>query len=543
MKCRCPKCGTWTDATEHSITENARDAYYQAASTGERIGKVIGSPFGKLGETVGRKVGDTLGSMAGLGTSVLGGIFGDKYQFKCPNCGEEWGLNNKTEENHKYELEQEQVQAQALEDLSDSVVDDVDRLHDLWNDDIDKDAIKSLIDDMERKVDSLPNDYLRYIEYSTIAVANYLIDENRKACVAIEKAIASYPAQNGHCIRGLIKYENMAKDTPTIKVYDVLKDMKYVLDKGREENDYFQEEVLFDTWEDAINDYVNDFLTIPPSQRRFVCLRDSWDVITDEIKVLPIDRIPVGMHFPTPGHPKADVLYVVHPLRSDTYYPADNIDFELFRDQMKEFTSIMVSLGAKYLKYYDMQDSSRDESHSAAREIGGKVKVKAVEVSGDYQSEKENAKYSHFRQELEEESEFLPGQPPALPDESLLVWYPTRSDWQEKVENRLKGIRFRDKFRVSTSFEESISGKERLAVETEMKILLNSASVKYNSDLSYTLKRTEDRIWSIEVEFYPLQTYNQQSESTPQDGQNNLVENDKPDEESGLKTLLKKIFN
>lgn len=539
MKCRCPKCGSWTEATKHSIIDNASETYNQFAKTGKDIGKVLGSPFGKLGKTVGGKVGDAIGSVAGIGGGIFAGTFGDKYQFLCPNCGEEWSTSDEAAD------ETDLFTSTLSQAQEESVYHDIDCLNELWVDNVDKDAVLALINDIENRLPNISEDYLGHLEQCTIAVAYYLIDDNRNALKHIEKAINIFPAQNAHCIRGYINYDMIEKDTPAIKIYDALKDIKYTLNKEREENEFFSEDALFETWEDAVNDYTENFLTIPSSQRRFICLKDSWDIITDEIKVLSIDHLPKGIKFPTLGHPKTDVLYVVHPLRKDTYYPADNVDFELFRDQMREFVSIMESLGAKYIWYNDMQDSTRDEAHMSSHEVGGKVRVKAVEVAGDYQSGQENAKYTRFRQELEEKSEYHLGPFPTLPDENQLVWYHTRSDWQQKVESRLKGIRFRDKFRVNTSFEESISGKERLAIETEMKLLLNSASVKYNSDLSFSLKRTEERIWSVEVEFYPLQDYKKESQTISSEESHNNSENitQKAEEESNLFSRIKKLFN
>ena len=495
---KCPNCGQWVECEESGILEKAAEGMGAVTEIGEKIGGFAGKLLGKAGEKYGRKIGGFAANAAGGLIGGFGGvIFGDSYYFNCPSCGNKWSATDERDDQSselKAEIEAEEKSKQTF----------LRSIKDNWDDCKTRDNYVSLSSKLNEYLNSkdLDNNE-RALLYDAIAATSFMSGKLEASIHYINKSLKLFPDDpTSLTYRGFYRYGLSESTQDALVAYDILKDLSHYYEE-RNGIQYFGDDKIKSTIENCIDKYTSNFHEIHPAQRQFVFFTDNYAAVTDNIKVLPL-RSPIqNIYFPI-SHPKLNTLYVLHPLKKDTYLTVDNYEYELFNDQLLEFTRIMEHLGAKRISYNVIEDKSYSEGEEKSKDIEGEVNFKAVKVGSKVNLNDNSEKMKKLLQKFESEASFFDRGIIQMPDENSLVWYHFNKDWQQKVESRLSGRKHKESFIVSSYSEEFGSEGNKKEIEAEASYLMTSVKGKVNIEKNFHFKSSIMQQWKVEVEFYPL---------------------------------------
>lgn len=417
-------------------------------------------------------------------------LLGDRFHFICPECGAQWSTD--TAEDDQTEEYMTDQRVKELKDKYPSMVNAPEQ------------DIRSYIKELQQQqTDPNITEEQIAILYDTIAAAFHLLGEKGKALEAVKNSLSRYEDVNTRILKGIIMgLGRNAQDT-----YAAMQEVVHYKEE-REESPYYTTAQIEEEFLLLQTAYAQDFLSLPPKQRKHLFVCEELTYLPKSFKVLPREEIPTEMKFPE-GHPVADTLYVCHPYRTDYYIPNDSYDIKIFRDEIDEYCRIMECLGAKHIEYFDIVDNEAKTSQGNRRNIhGGADYAGSYSVNGSYESEKEKDEYERILEELEKRKDFeLPSEPiyPALPCD--LIWYPHRIDWHRECESRLAGRLKHSEFILKSSSSRFSSDAERKKIEADLKVLLSSVNGGTEGQKSYSLKTERSHSLKVSVDFWPLSDY------------------------------------
>lgn len=505
---KCPNCGQWVEVEKTGLVEGYLKGNNDAAELGANLLGSIGGIFGKKGKKIGENLGRLGGAAIGGTTAGIGeALFGDAFNFICPTCGYEWSTNDEaddqTEEYNRF-LQEEERREEILELRSELM----DRI---WTASPNADAVRNYIqkvkDFMNNEVDNR-----FYPDLNDLLSLSYaLIDENEIALKHIDASLSQIDDPHSKVLKGVYLTDMADKSPSPLKYIDALKCLLSIYDEGHEYN-YFAANYIDSCIKYVTEQYVENFTKINPSQRRFICFRDDITSLGENILVLPLGLVPNNLYFPD-GLPQKNVLYEIHPFKPNHYLNIDNYDFDLFKDKITEFKNILENLGAKQIEFSMEHGHTSEETTQNSNEIGMEADVKAYSGNGRFGKDKSNAQYEELKRSLEENVEFLPGSKPELIDPVKLVWYPHNEDWQTKVNSRLNGRINKFEVVFSSHSSYSLSESKTNELELEMKNLIARGKGTYNNHAEYSINRSENQVWRLKVEFYPLSVYSNKKEN------------------------------
>ena len=514
---RCPECGQWCEVEKDGFFSKASRGFNNAAVGGGTIGASIGSIFGKTGEKVGAALGGGAAGGSGLGflNAAAESLFGDDYQFVCPNCGHEWSTDD-PEDDQTEEYERD-VATKELRDKYPSMI------H------ASRQEQQEFIKELQHQLSDEDNtDMQSAVLYDTIAAAYQLIGDKNSALKAVNSSLALFEDDNTRVLKGVIMgIGRNAQDT-----YAAMQEVIHFKSEGRTESPYLSTSQIEEEFSLLQSSFAQNFLSLPLQQRKHLVVCDELTYLPHSFRVLPIAEIPTDVKFPA-GHPVSNALYVCHPYRSDYYIPYETYEVEILRDEIEEFKTIMDHLGAKHIDYSDIFENGEESSSQQNREIhGGGDYAGQYSAHGSYDSEESSDISRKLRSSLEGSEDFLLAGTPTIPRD--LVWYGHRMEWQRKCESRLAGRLVHSEFTISTSSSEMTTESERKKIEADLNILLAKVEGGTEGSKSQTLKREKERTWKVNVEFYPLSDYEKKDESAIVP----MVGNTQPTQESSPKKKL-----
>ena len=494
---KCPNCGQWCQVEKQGFFGRASRGFLSAAESSGEIGAAIGSLFGKKSEKTGAILGGAVAGGTGLAYLNAAGeaLFGDNYHFICPECGHEWSTDDpeddQTEDYNEWVKEQER---------NEEIIELRNKFSTMFH--ASKQDIQDYVKELQRQLAHANNTEGQKAElYDATAATYHLLGNKSEALKAANASLALFDDDNTRILKGII----MGKGRNAQDTYAAMQEIILYKKEERHESPYYttaQIEEEFSTLQTA---YTQNFLSLPPLQRKHLFVCDELMQLPQNIKVLPLAEIPTEMKFPF-GHPIANTLYVCHPYRTDLYIPYDNYSMEIFRDEIDEFVRIMEFMGAKHIEYSDTVDNESQTSQSKLRNVhGGADYGGTYSAQGSYEAERNKDEYEHFLDELRKSKDFALVGEPALPPD--LVWYPHRIDWQRQCESRLAGRLLHHDFVLTTSSSVSSSESERQKIEADMKVLLFSANGGTEGQKSFSLKREQSHSLNVSVDFYPLSDY------------------------------------
>lgn len=494
---KCPNCGAWCSTEKQGFWGRFDRGFGDAAVSGAKIGRAIGSIFGKSGE----KAGLFLGGSASGGTfapanGLLEAFTGDNYHFECPECGYTWSTDDEEDDQTaEYEHEQKILE---LRDEFPTVS------HSQYTEK------QQYIKDLRILLASpLNTNAASAVLYDTLAAAYYAIDDRNSALQAVNSSLKLFEDDNTRILKGMI----MGKGRNGQDAYSALQEMVYFKQPERSESPFFTNEQIAEEFSHLQSSYAQSFLSIPQQQRKYLVIRDELTYLPQSFRVLPMSEIPTGMNFPV-GHPVNDTLYVCHPYKPDTYFPYDSYEVDMLRDEMNEFKSIMDCLGARRIEFHDIVENEQQSSQGSNMSVhGGGNYADKYAAHASYESQRSTDEFKRLYDEFAENKDFALAGTPAIPRD--LVWYPHRIDWKRDCESRLAGRLLHNDFVITTSASESTTETERKKIEADLKILMFSGEGGGKGEKTFSLKRERSRMWKVSVDFYPLSDYEKKESVEP----------------------------
>ncbi len=529
---RCPECGQWVEIPYSGAGTRFIEGLSSAYDTGVNVAKKMG-----LSSKM-QKILGTATSYAGGATGVawanaaIEGVFGDAYNGLCPTCDCQLSFDDdsadQTEEYNEFIEEEEKTERENSLSylLKEHFYDD-----DIIPENIE--AIDEYINDLESAVKSEEDAVMRSDLYDILSLMYWWKDDSKtmadyidRACEEVDDNILS-PLLRAYYMSEL-EWEDKSEQAKIH--YEYLTPLL----KYKETDGYL---ISYDKYEEAFEkckeSFVNNFLSIPPAERRFIVLSDTFDVFPDNVYVLPLGMIPEGLLID--GDPEENELYIRHPYKANKYILAKNYAISIFRDKAYEFKDIMVKLGAKEFFFTDTSESIDSSEISKNTEAGanGSVSGKGGGVKGEYATMEREQKKA-FNQIKEHTKYNITTIYPYVPTDT--VWFQHEEKWQKEVEDRLDGRTSVGDYVITLNESVSVSKKKQLKINADMKLLAGegSANFEYESNIAKNLERLHT--WKCHVEFYPISMYSK-DEAQAQKKLNSATENSSNAEQDYLTEL------
>lgn len=496
---KCPECGRWCAAIGENFLERGLSAVGKNVRDFSAIGEAYAGKFGK-------RVGEFLGGYTAFSRGAYEAAFGDKYQFEC-ECGHSWGTDDDEEDETEY-FEQERYVEELVNEYYEIDVDDekstdyLDRLLDASDSEYNTEFTISMINDTLAAL---------FLEKS------YSLDDDTKkeeglalALNAINKSLSLFDDANSHIIKGFILAESNK-----YSYYSALKELFY--SREIERHTYFTIDSINNTYKDICEGYEEHFLEIPREQRKYLVLVSDYVEIPDNFLVLRMSNMPETLKF-SGNNVAENELYVLHPLKDDTYVPYNEYSIELFREQLYEYRYIMECLGAKSFVVNDLHRHDSQSSEAEKLGVNGGGEYKGYGASGKYASDMNSDKYVKLYNELSQELHCELSKAPYIPED--VIWYHHNVDWKRNCDSRIAGRMLTFKQRISSKSNTGLTKQYSMKIEAEFNAMVAKVNGGYESDVKFSIEEDEEHTWEIAVEFYPMSDYNKADAQSVETAQN-----------------------
>ena len=494
MKSKCPICERECHPQEADIIEQGM----------KDLAKVVeASPLTKIGGAIGQRImgkkGESIGKFCGafLGHNPLGGLpllfTESKYKFCCPTCSNQW---------------EEEISKADQKEISQAImlIKETPSLRDKTSEEKNKhiEKIESLISVFKTK-ESVE---ITILLYNSLAYSQLILKENpQKALSAIDDSLDLDPKNNiSLAIKGMI----LCTSEDSLDYYGAMKCLVHYKEiKDKDFRTLFKETEFSERFEKLTQSYINNFLDIPTSERKFLVIDDHLRRLPDTVLVLPHNKLPENILFPE-GGPLIQELYVVHPYKPNVYLPYNGFNFHLLKDQAEELAYIMECLGAKSISWSQTLSEATDQENEDAMKaaIGGEYKGYGGKVGFENDNKNRNAK-ERLNGVLEnKEFNITRDKRPTIPKN--LIWYPHCEKWQKESKSRLEGRLHKLRLEINTLESTVISTQERNMIEVALEAMVVKAEGNYEKSKKISLKTEKSLTYTVEIEFYPLSEYNVQ---------------------------------
>lgn len=482
---RCTECGKWCETVGNNFLERA---FLGALSHVEDCGEIGERYIGKLG----KRIGQAVGAYSSASRGIIEAVNGYKYQFQC-ECGHSWGTDNEEDDEtayYEHECNVDELCGKFSEvdvENNDERLEYFNELQEAWDNEYNTAITQSMICDATAALFVFASMDLEDKE-------EYL----EQALTEVNTSLKLFDDENTHITKGLI-----FAASNNYSYYDSLRELIYC--KGKESHPYFSIKSVCRTYNEMCEGYEECFLEIPKEQRKYLVLVDDYVAFPDSFKVLRTAKIPDNLKFLGDNIIK-NTLYVIHPLKEDTYIPVNDYAIDLFREQLYEYREIMECLGAKSFTIKDVHSSNSENSKNTAYKVGGGGEYKGYSAKGSYDSKEKTENYKQLYNELSQEVKCELSKRPYIPENTL--WYQHKSDWQRNCDSRLAERMLVFKQNVTNRISTGITKQDSKMIEGEFNAMIVKLNGNYESDTRFSIKEDAEHTWEISVEFYPMSEYN-----------------------------------
>jgi len=262
------------------------------------------------------------------------------------------------------------------------------------------------------------------------------------------------------------------------------------------------------------NEYTTKYLEMPYHNRKVLLLVKTFTSLNqNDLTILDINSNLSLLTFPI-GHPKANAVYVAHPLITNRYMPIENYQLELIEEQVREFCVLAQSLGATEINIRCLNDNSNDATNSGNKNIAGGVSIGQTNIHGSSYNEYSHRLIEEMSRSISLHQTFQPQSPPELPNN--LVWYAEKASWQKLFRQRLDGILTHEE-RIETKKSQVVDNHEMNKIKGELKSLFADMNVAFDKTEEAKFEQQENAVLTISVKFAPLSQLTGNTTSTPND--------------------------
>ena len=253
------------------------------------------------------------------------------------------------------------------------------------------------------------------------------------------------------------------------------------------------------------------FLDIDYNERKFIFTVNNDKHISgcqdsaDHVKwVFPVNRIPSYINFPV-GHPQPNTLYIGHPLKPGTFIPFENATEQLFMEKVRELCYLAQCLGAVEIKFKRIKGRDISNTYDSAKDISVNLGIKNLNIGLSGNKVLNKAETSSTKDGVELVQRYSPMEKPFCPNG--LVWLDSDPTWQTLVKQRLTGNILSYIERVSSTETTNVTNSELLSIKGSVEYLSIKASGSYDKKEDKTFSKTEEMEWEIDMQFKPLQDF------------------------------------
>lgn len=229
--------------------------------------------------------------------------------------------------------------------------------------------------------------------------------------------------------------------------------------------------------------------------------------------VFTLNDLPTSIQFPV-GHPQANTLYIGHPFKPATYLPFENATEQLFMERVHELCYLGQCLGANEIRIKRLRGLDTASSEAKQLDVSGELDVKAVNVGGSFGRNTAVQNSYSSKDGMEMVQTYLPTKQPYCPDD--LIWLDSEASWQALVKQRLNGNILSYSLHLSSSESVSMTSSKVLSVKASFEYLVTKVSGTYDSKSDKTFSKTEEIEWEIDMQFKPLQDFDDANGSISQ---------------------------
>ena len=229
--------------------------------------------------------------------------------------------------------------------------------------------------------------------------------------------------------------------------------------------------------------------------------------------VFTLNDLPTSIQFPV-GHPQANTLYIGHPFKPATYLPFENATEQLFMERVHELCYLGQCLGANEIRIKRLRGLDTASSEAKQLDVSGELDVKAVNVGGSFGRNTAAQNSYSSKDGMEMVQTYLPTKQPYCPDD--LVWLDSETSWQALVKQRLNGNILSYSLHLSSSESVSMTSSKVQSVKASFEYLVTKVSGTYDAKTDKTFSKTEETEWEIDMQFKPLQDFDDANASNGQ---------------------------
>ena len=488
---KCPNCGTWCETEGSGMLQRFGDGLY---NSGEKISKLLGGDDpGILSKLAGHTIGTYPGVIKGLWKSV----FDFKYEFHCPNCGNEWGTDDEDDdETDEFfeEIEEEQNEFYSSVQA---------KIDECINADRPKDAVKYLEKLIKNSEDEDDIAYL-YRRQALIYI-NYL-DDNGAALTACERGLKALAEEEWSSADTFLYYYKYMAEQNLGRIWAARRDALIVYQHAEDETVNSDEgstpleEVALNAFNELDDKYAAMYLGFDYKERRaLLTVPTITDAGTTHVDVFHISSLPNNIAFPV-GHPVVNQVYIGHPYLPEVYLPLEAYQYTFVEDRVREFCEIAQALGATEITVEALNSSNTSQNGSRDRRASGGASYAGHSARGSYHGNEAYGSVEEKYQTLNFHQEYEPIEPVHLPEK--MVWYPHEAGWQRLYQQRLKGILSHEE-RIETKKSQVLSGSELKEIKGEVQTIFE-ANGEWDESMEEKFVQEDNAILSIKVRFAPL---------------------------------------
>lgn len=220
--------------------------------------------------------------------------------------------------------------------------------------------------------------------------------------------------------------------------------------------------------------------------------------------IFTLDRIPKDLVFE--GVPSINTLYMVHPIKKDTYLQYENAEEKLFMEKVREFCFLVQCLGATEVTFRSLKGKNIEQEKKYVQEIAGNVETMLIDANGQYNRSGHESINIQSNKEVNLKQCFSPNQKPYCP--KGLIWYDYDSEWSLLVKQRLEGGIISYNYRIRSSDTCNLSSNHISDLKASFERLLLTINGNYKSNTDTTFSKHDEKEWEISVVFKPLEDFN-----------------------------------
>lgn len=423
------------------------------------------------------------------------GIFFKTYEFECPDCGKEWSEeddSNDQSDAYKNELKIYELHDQALS---------IDEMSPKSKEKLFKDVDEAL--SISQQYEDFASEA---IAYSLSAFLAYETGDKERAIKCCDESLEIVQDKEFLALKGFVG--GVPEDS--MEAYSSMILLNNYYASSEPSWFFYTEESVNTRMEELMLGFSEHFLDIPPLRRKYVIFVDDMKHLPTELGksfILMTNSLPQGLQFVQSGSPVANVLYVKHPFRDNVYITAEDYQYELMKDEVRELKDIMAHLGAKSVEWQQQIENEREGKTAKTLDVNVSTTIKKVGASVGYQNDTETEN-SHKRMSSICEStqyELQPSVVPYIPKD--VVWYRSNMAWQRDCKARLEGRLLHAEFIVSSSTHTFGSESERSKLEVEVNAIIAKANVASKWGKKQELRENSSLTQKFLVTFYPMSEY------------------------------------